>query len=919
MNPLAKWLGPTSVVALSALATAQNVSVDTYRLANGMTVILHEDHTVPLATVNIWYRVGSKDEPPKHSGFAHLFEHLMFMGTKRVPTGQYDQIMEGGGGENNASTAEDRTNFYDSGPSNLVPTLLWLEADRLQDLGKSMTQKKLNLQRDVVKNERRQNTENTPYGTAYEAVNGLMFPPGHPYHTSVIGSMTDLDNASVQDVQAFFSRYYVPNNASLVVAGDFDQAATKALIDKYFGTLPRKPDVPRKPVPPLTPLGVKEVMFKDKVQVPKIIETWHSPAAYQPGDAEIQLAASVLADGVNSRLYQRLVVRDKLATAINAFQEERLLGSVFYIDATAAKGADLKKLRKAIDEELLRFTNLGPTKDELLRQSAKIESGTLNGLQSMGNVADSLNTYEFYLGRPNAFKEVLDRFRKATPADVQRVAKKTFTLGNRVIITVLPDKVPSPAPVQKTSGGAAERLVTHRRDPRDVRPSIGKPKGFDAPAPLSFKLANGIPVYYWKRSALPLMSLDLILRTGADADPAENAGLSALTADLLTQGAGTRNTQQFQDALDLLGADLGASAGHRTIGVGLNVLARNFDPAVKLCADAVQRPSLSEKDFERIKQVTIANLEQERDDVGTTASLVASREFFGWSNPAGRPVSGTPKTVGGLRLDQVKSEHLLEYRPDVAAFYVAGSLDLASVKSSLNRAFGSWGLRIGSGGAPALVKSSSPGAPSDGLRIFVVDKPGAVQTAIRFLMPAPSYSSPDRLKLRELGTLLGGTFTSRLNQNLREDKGYTYGAFGGFAFDRNFGSFYATASVRADVTGASLKEFLKEFDRIRKGDISAQEVAKATATIRAEEVSSLSSLSGLLGDATSLAAFGRPITGLNEDEKALLTIQAAQLNQLAKTAIPYEKGILVLVGAKAQILKQLTGLSLPTPQEVSAD
>jgi zinc protease len=917
MISTAKWRVAVAAAALLSTAYAQNVPVDTYRLSNGMTVILHEDHTVPLATVNIWYRVGSKDEPPKHSGFAHLFEHLMFMGTNRVPTGQFDQIMESGGGDNNASTEEDRTNFFDSGPSNLVPTLLWLEADRLEDLGKAMTQKKLNLQRDVVKNERRQNTENTPYGTAYEAVNGLMFPPGHPYHTSVIGSMTDLDNASVKDVQDFFARYYVPNNASLVVAGDFDSKSIKNLIQQYFGTLPRRPDILRKPVPRLPPLGVKRIMFHDKVQLPKIIVTWHSPAAYQPGDAEIQLAASILSDGVNSRLYQRLVVQDKLATAVSAFQEQRLLGSVFYLDITAAQGVDLNRLLAVADEELTRLAKNGPTKDELLRQSAKLESSTLTGLQSIGAVADSLNAYEYYLGHPNAFKEVLDRFRNATPAQVQQIVRKALDLNNRVIITVLPEPVTPNKPTETTSGAAPERFETQSKDPRNVRPSLGKPKPFDAPAPTVFTLSNGIPVYYWKRSTLPIMSLDLIFRTGADADQPEQAGLSSLTASLITQGAGSRRIREFQNALDLLGADLNAGAGHHQIAVSMNVLARNFAPAAQLCSDAVIRPRLEKTDFDRVKQVTIANLQEARDDVSTVASLVASRQFFGWTNPAGRPVSGTPKTLETLTLHQVQETHAEEYRPRAARFYVAGSLEPAVVKAALNRAFGEW---KGSG-APqtAPIQPSMPGAASNALRIYLVDKPGAVQTAIRFMMPAPPYSSPDRLPLQELGTLLGGSFTSRLNQNLREDKGYTYGAFAGFSFDPSYGTFSATAAVRADVTGASLTEFLKEFDRIRGGDVSVQELSKAGANIRAANVTSLSTLGGLLDDAVGLAAVGRPITAMNLDEHARTTIQLSQLNTLAKTAIPYQQGVLVLVGDKSVILKQLTPLNLPTPIEVSAD
>jgi predicted Zn-dependent peptidase len=913
--------------AVAAVASAQDVPVQKYVLQNGLTVILREDHTVPLTTVNIWYRVGSKDEPPHHSGFAHLFEHLMFMGTNRVPTGMYDKIMEGGGGNNNASTAEDRTNYYDIGPSNLLPTLLWLEADRLEELGKAMTLKKLNLQRDVVKNERRQNTENTPYGTAYEKINGLMFPVGHPYHTSVIGSMSDLDNASVADVQKFFATYYVPNNASLVVAGDFSPAKIKPYIAKLFGTLPRRPPVTRKPDVPVGYLGVKRLTLHDKVAAPKIIMVWHSPAAYKKGDAEIQLAASVLSDGISSRLYQRLVVKDKLATDVSAFQEERILGSLFYVDVTATVGADLKKLESAIDSELTRFKQSGPTQDELKRQAAKIESGTLNGLQSIQAVADTLNTYEFYVGHPNAFKEELDMFRKATPKAVQSVTANTLSLSNRLILTVLPGASVQSGPIAPadqagrsetagtTTGSAPERFLK-AQSPRDVRPPIGTPKPYVASAPVDVKLANGLVLHYWQHKELPLMTLSLHLGVGAATEAPDKAGVSALTADLLSEGAGKRDAKAYQDALDLLGASVGASAGRLSTTVSLNVLARNFRPALALYADAILRPRFEAKEFDRVKRVTIAAQEQARDNTNQVSSEVAVREFFGAGTVYGRPISGTPTTVGSITLTDVKANYARQFGTDTGIFYGAGSLSPAEVKKALDEEFKSWKP---TGKADASAFSTAEKSVTDGPVVVIVDKPGAPQTAVRFIAPSPAYDSPNRLELNEIDTILGGSFTSRLNQNLREDKGYTYGAGSRFNLGPKVGYFVASAQVRTDVTGASIKEFLAEFDRIRKGDISSAEVAKATATIRADQVDSLSSIQGIVGAAMGLKDVGRPFTALTEDEKALGSITAAQLNALTASAINYKAGILVLVGDKASILPQLKGLGLSEPVEVKAD
>jgi len=882
------------LLTLSTAAVAQDVKVDKYLLDNGMTVILHEDHSLPVATVNIWYHVGSKDEPEHRSGFAHLFEHLMFMGTERVPTGQYDKIMEGGGGSNNASTAEDRTNFYDVGPSNLLPTLLWLEADRLEDLGRTMTQKKLDLQREVVKNERRQTTENTPYGKAYEALNGLMFPALHPYHTSVIGSMQDLDNASVQDVQAFFATFYVPNNASMVVAGDFNPSEIKPLIAKLFGTLPRKNDVTRKSVPLLNFHGIKRMTMIDQVQASKTIMVWHSPAAYMPGDAEINLAASILTGGLNSRLYHRLVVKDKLATDVSANQNDLLLGSYFYVDATLAPGASQDKLEQAIDQELARFVKDGPTTEELKRQSASLEYQNLAGLESVERVADKLNEYEFYFGEPNSFKRVMDTYRQATVKGIRDYSRQTFDPDARLILRVVSEPV-------KSEG-----------NPRNEKPSIPAPGAFQPQLPEDMTLSNGIKVHYWNRPELPLMSVTAQFLEGADRDAPDKAGAATLTAAMLDQGAGNLDAQAFSKALDLIGAQFNSSAGHQSASAAISSTSSNFEKALGLWSDAIIRPKFDAKEWDRLQRLTATNLEQENDDAAIVASKVANREFWGPAHPYGKPISGTPESVRHITVDDLKADYSRIFQPGKTTLFVAGSLPAAAVKASLEKAIGSW-----QGVKAATVERLTYAPPANqSLRLVIVDKPGAVQTVIRFTFPAPDAKDPNRLKLEALSDILGGSFTSRLNQNLREDKGYTYGAGSRFIQAVGIGYFTASADVRADVTGASLKEFLKEFAKIRTGDISDAEASKADSTLRTETIQSLTGLGGIITQAMSFNLLDEPFSTISSDLDQIATIKAADLNGLANSSIPLEKALLVLVGDKSQILKQLDGLSLPSPTEV---
>lgn len=885
----------SALAVVSVIASAQEIKVEKYTLPNGMTVILHEDHTLPVVAINTWYHVGSKDEPDRRSGFAHLFEHLMFMGTKRVPNGQFDKIMEGGGGSNNASTAEDRTNYFSVGPSNLLPTLLWLDADRLEDLGKSMDQKKVDLQREVVKNERRERTENTPYGRAYEAINSILFPKGHPYDHSVIGSMPDLDAASVQDVQDFFATYYVPNNASLVVAGDFNPLVIRPLIDRLFGTLPRQNDPIHRAGTPPKINGTRRVTIVDKVQFAKTIMLWHSPAAYKTGDAEMQLAGSILSDGLTSRLYERLVVKDKLATDVTAAQGypdgPLALGSLFGVDATAAQGVDLARLERAIDETLTEFTSKGPTPAELQRAIAKIQYSSVASLTSVANVADKLNEFEFYLGTPDAFKQVLSTYEKATPEGIRSASQKVLNLDRRLILRVLPESPP------------AEGISA-----RETKPAIGKETVFVPDKPNIFRLSNGLKVEYWSRPQLPLMSVSMMFRGGASLDPESKEGVSQLTSSMLDQGAGNLDAATFHNALDLLGATVSASSSAVSSNVGLSVLSRNFDAALKLYADAIQRPRLEAKELERVRRIHVAELQEADDNPTAVARKVAAREFFGEKHPYGRPVSGTPESIGTVGIADIKGLHTRNYGPQNATVFVAGSLGVTEVKRSLESAFGKWKA---TGDTVSQATSLPPANKS--YRVVIVDKPGAVQTVIRFLAPAPDFTSPDREVLTSLGTLLGGSFTSRLNQNIREAHGYAYGASAGFQFTPVTGYFVAASSVRSDVTGASIKEFLNEFKRLESNDIGVDEASKVSTTRRADLVTALGG-DGVLSVAENYELNGRPFGQLTKDIATLSGIGNAELNAHAKGAIRLEQGLLVLVGDKSTILKQIEGLNLPKPE-----
>jgi predicted Zn-dependent peptidase len=883
-------------LATAASVRAQDVAYEKKTFDNGLTVILHEDHTLPVVAVNLWYRVGSKDEPLRRSGFAHLFEHLMFMGTKRAPTGTFDTLMSAGGGSNNASTSEDRTNYHEHGPAELLPTLLWLEADRLEGLGADMTLEKLDKQRDIVRNERRQTHENRPYGKSDLVLQGLLFPEGHPYHIPVIGTHEDLEAATVQDVKDFFATYYVPNNCSLVICGDFDPVKTKELVAKLFGTLPRGNEPAHKRASPVALPGVIRATCVDKVQLPRTTIAYHSPARYAPGDAEMSLAGQILSQGKTSRLYKRLVIDEKLCTAVSARQDSMQLGSVFQIEATARPGEDLSKIEKIVDEELAKFVADGPSQDELARRQEELELGAVTRLQSLERIADKLNEYECYLGNPGSFRFDLARYRDATPASVRERAAQVLTPNARVVVRVLPE--------QGREGPS----------PRDERPAKEERRPFQAQAPETAKLSNGIELVVFNRPALPLVQTTLLWKTPILVDAeGKKAGLPSLTAAMLREGAGELDALAFDEALQKLGARLQSSAGHEHAALSLAVLRHNFEKATALAAQAARNPRFDEKDFARVKRLHADQIRRRDDQPTNVAGNVARSSLYGPKNPFAWPSEGTTTTLRPLTLEDVKAEYGVIYTPRHMTILVAGDVTLADARATFEKLFGDW--KAAEVAAPPALDLAF--APADKLRVLLVDRPDAVQTVIRFEAPGFKYAEKNRVPLRMLNAVFGGGFSSRLNQNLREQHGYTYGASSRFGFEPSTGTFVASSSVKAEVTGASLKEFLGEITRIRKGDsITDAETSRARETLRAEHIHATGDLAGIVGIASELAQNGLALDAWASDLAKLDEVRTADLNALAHDSIALERGVLVLVGDKKSILEQLKGLDLPAPVEV---
>ncbi len=874
---------------------ATPLSVETYTLPNGLTVTLHEDHAQPMVTINTWFKVGSKDESPGRTGFAHLFEHLMFMGTERVPDNQFDVLMERGGGANNASTSNDRTNYYSWGPRSLLPTLLWLDADRLEGLSRAMNQEKLDLQRSVVRNERRQSYENQPYGGAELLISAAMWPEGHPYHHPVIGSHEDLEAATVQDVKDFFDTFYVPGNASLVVAGDFDPAEAKRLVAETFGAVPLRP-VPQHRAAATVRFD-REVrrLTDDRVRFPRLYLVWHSPAAYEAGDAEMDLLSSLLASGNTGRLVDRLVIRDQIAQQVQVYQDSRELGSEFHIEATAAEGADLEQIKRVILEEIARLQADGPTEAELARVKAATESGFLRMKENLDRRADMLNAFFAAYGQADSFDRDLARRLAPDAAAVTRWAREVLHDG-RLDLRVLPRDA-------EVSTAGLDQRPANLPD-RPAEPAI----------PVKLALKNGQPLYVVSKPGSGLFSGQVIVDGGERLLGPDQAGLASLTATLLTRGAGKLDATGFADAVTTLGARIQAASGVNSTTMAVSGLTSRLDATLALMADALMKPTLEADDFAREKDLALAGIRSRGENANRVAQAVGRAVLFGADDPRGRPADGHEATVTRLAREDVVAAAPRLFAPARATLVFAGDFTPEQIKAALDKALAGW-----KGGEAATPAALTPVvAPKPGL--LLVDRPGAPQTVISIWRPVAAPEGAERVRRQCVNTLFGASFTSRLNQNIREKNGFSYGARSGFSEDGGQWLLTSGSAVQTQVTGPALREFRNEFTGLATGNVVAAELEKAVRTVRFELETTGDTTAAAAEAVAGLVRGGRPVDAVRQDLAHVPGVDLEAVNALARAGLyRWDDLLVVLVGDKAAVMPQLAAEGFPAPTMLDAD
>jgi zinc protease len=886
-----------------------------YTLPNGLTVLLHEDHRLPLVAVDLWYHVGPVNETAGRTGFAHLFEHMMFEGSEHVGEKAHIKYLEGAGATDvNGTTDFDRTNYFETLPSNQVETGLWLESDRMGFLLETLDRAKLTNQRDVVRNELRQD-ENIPYDLADEATFHLLFPKTHPYYASVVGSHADVEAARLNDVRDFFHNFYTPNNANLAIAGDFKTAELKALIVKYFGPLKRGPDVA--PVNIQTPAITSErkTTITDTVQLPRVSVSWLTAPAFQQGDAEAILLARILGQGKSSRLYRKLVYEKQIAQSVNCSLDSLKLASVLGCDVTARPGTTVEQLQAAIDEELDKLRKEGPTQAELDGARNQQLSRLIGGLQRLGGfggIADRMDLYNYYLGNPGYLPKDIKRYQAVTVASMTSVAQSTLGNNQRVVVDTVPGKkVTDDVPRSPADTDANVKITPpytqafeDEQNWRKEQPKPGPSPALHLPVPATFTLSNGLKVYLVEDHSLPVLSATVLTRAGGEANPKDKPGLSGFTAAMLTEGTKDRSATELADQVDQLGAQLTSAGAMDSASAGISGLSNTTDASFDLLSDVVEHPAFSTEEVERVRKQRLTSILQEGDQPVLSTLRVGLKALYGDQPYGYRPV-GTIASVKAITHDDLTSFWQQHYGPQAAALIIAGDVKEAEAHRLAEHYFQGWSAPDAKS-APQL-----PAAPDPPTRkVLIVDKPGSPQTVlIAFGLGVPR-TAPDYAAVGVMNDIFGGLFSSRLNMNLREQHGYTYGAFSQFAYNRDGGPMFVGAQVRTDVTAPAAKELFAEFGRIRTDPATPAELKLA----RDSELRSLPGHFETVAEVTAnigeIFNYGFPVDYFAKLPAQYEAVTPEVVEKAAQQDIHPDHVIVVAVGDRAKIEPGLKELNL---------
>jgi zinc protease len=886
-----------------AWAEDPDIAFEEFYLDNGLRVIVHEDRKAPIVAVTIWYHVGSKNEVPGKTGFAHLFEHLMFNGSENHNDEYFRPLQEVGATSMNGTTDFDRTNYFQTVPSSALDLALWLESDRMGHLLGAIDQDKLDEQRGVVQNEKRQG-DNAPYGKVFEQIITNLFPPGHPYSWEVIGSMEDLNAASLDDVKTWFETYYGPNNATLVLAGDIDAATARQKVEHFFGDIPPGPPLTKRQrwIPDQVPAS--RIVMQDRVPEARIYKVWLGPEWVSDDSTYLQLADAVLTAGKTSRLYQRLVYEDQVATDAGAFALSNEIAGAYIVYATASSDQDLATVERALDEELARFLAEGPTRTELERVKTEIRGSFIRGVEQVGGFRGKSNILAenaVFGGRPDFYKHSLALLNRATPQQVLATAR-TWLRGDALVLEVHP----FPRAATSSTGGAD-------------RTTLPIPQTFpEAPFPALSRatLGNGMRLIVAERHAVPVVQFSLQLNAGYAADQSAAPGVASMAMEMLDEGTASMDALEISDALAGLGANLTSGANLDFSVVSLSALKENLDASLAIYADVILNPAFSATELDRLKRLQLANIQQEKNEPTSMALRVLPRLLYGDGHAYSLPMtgSGTEEAVSALDRDDLAAYHSAWFKPNNATLIVVGDTTLAEIQPKLEALFARW--RPGDVPAKTLPEVPLPDQP----RVYLIDRPGSEQSMIIAGHLIPPKNEADDIAVDAMNDILGGAFTSRINMNLREDKAWSYGVDTAIVGTQAQRPFLAIAPVQADQTGPAMQEIKREIDEFRGArGATAAEVATSKKRSTLTLPGRWETARAVARDIAELVRFDLPDDYWDGYAGLVTKLDVAEVNDAARRMLEPNRLAWVVVGDLSVIEAEVRALGFGEVRIIDVD
>lgn len=891
-----------------------------YQLENGLTVILHEDHSDPLVHVDVTYHVGSNREEVGRSGFAHFFEHMMFQGSANVADEEHFKIVSNAGGTLNGTTNSDRTNYFETLPVNQLETAIWLEADRMGLLLEAVTEEKFEVQRETVKNERGQRVDNRPYGRAFETIAKSMYAPDHPYSWPTIGWLEDLNRADLGDLKRFFLRWYGPNNAAITIGGAIDRLETLELVNKYFGGIPAGPEVDNLPRQPAALEADRYVTLEDNIHLPALAMLIPTVYMAHEDEAAIDAAAEILGGGQDSLLYQRLVQTGRAVQASVSHSCRELACELFFIVIqNPASGETLSDMEAAVRETIAEFAGRPVSEDDLQKFKAQYESNRVFGLQSVRGKVSTLAAFQVYQGTPAGIEAEIERYLGVTQDDVGRVFRQYVEGKPAVVLSIVPNGALQLAAQEQnftaperdipdSYGDEEEALALRPVDDgldRSQRPTPGVNPVVELPAIWNTSLVNEVRVLMVPNPETPTVTILANFDMGQRDEPPGKAGVAALTAQLMGEATQQRSAAEFSEELKRIGASISLAPGQYETSVSLNVLTKHVERGVELMMERILEPLFTDEDFTRIKSQTIEGLMQNRKTPDGLANRAFSAVMYGPEHPLSYPMNGLPDSVAAITLDDVRTFYAQHIPQHLTGLLVSTSLEQAETIEMLKP--------FAQLETVAVSRETIDGmVPIDQRQIYLVDKEGAAQSSLRMGHDAlPFDATGDYYRAGLMNFILGGTFNSRLNLNLREDKGYTYGARSGFQGGPEFGGFGFSSEVNKDATAASVSEVLKELEAYVEDGMTEDDFTFMRNAIGQRDALQYETPYRKLGLMSSILRYDLPLDYRTQQKAILQETDLSTLNRLASELIQPEKMAIVIVGDEASIRPELEALGMP--------